>query len=267
MPAMALRSIAPRPVPNSALVTKLSAFAALDEDEVAALENCERTTRRVARRRVVRRQGEDATCLYVLRAGWAFDFSIMPDGGRQVLDLHFPGDIVGLSSIAVDASANGIATTTHVELCPFSRAAFAEVTSASPRLTGLLGALAMVENVILVDRLKSMGRMEARDRVAHFFLQVHARLRIADPGLGDSFTLPMSQELIGDTLGLSSIHINRTLRRLEDEGLLQRDHQRITLPDRARLAESVDFINRYDQLTTAWLTGQGDPHAARHPQG
>ena len=113
--------------------------------------------------------------------------------------------------------------------------------------------MAMVESVVLIDRLKSIGRMEARDRVAQFFLQILARLEVMEPGDRDSFTLPMSQELIGDALGLSSIHVNRTLRRLEEEGHLSRDGQQITLVKRAKLAESVDFSNRYDQITTTWF--------------
>jgi len=69
----------------------------------------------------------------------------------------------------------------------------------------------------------------------------------------DSFQLPMSQELIGDALGLSAIHVNRTLRRLEVEGHLFRDHHQMTLLNRSKLAESVNFANRYAQFTTTWL--------------
>lgn len=253
MSAASLRKSAIASAPRSALVEKLAAFAPLEDHEAAALESCEGVPRRFARRKIVRRQGENSDELYVLRAGWACTFAIMPDGGRQILDLHFPGDIIGLPSIAFDKAANGIATITHAELCPFPKAHFAEVAASSPHLTTLLHAMTMVESVILIDRLKSIGRMEARDRVAQFFLQVLSRLEVMDPAIGDSFTLPMSQELIGDALGLSAIHVNRTLRRLDREGQLHRDGQRITLLSRRKLAESVDFANRYDQITTGWF--------------
>lgn len=253
MSLAALRSVVPDAPQSGALVTKLAAFAPLSDDEADALESCEGTIQRIGKRKIVRRQGEESSDLFVLRTGWAFGFAIMPDGGRQVLDLHFPGDIIGLPSIAFDKSASGIATITNAELCPFPKAHFAEVAATSAHLTTLLHAMAMVESVILIDRLKSIGRMEARDRVAHFFLQILARLEVMQPEKRDTFALPMSQELMGDALGLSSIHVNRTLRRLEDEGSLLRNHQEITLPNRAKLAESVDFANRYDQITTAWF--------------
>lgn len=253
MQLAARRAFAPAPVYHSALLEKLAAFAPLDDAEAAALQSCERDVRRFGRRKIIRRQGEVTSDLYVVRSGWAFSFAVMPDAGRQVLELHFPGDIIGLPSIAFDKSASGVGTITSVELCPFPKAHFAEVTATSVHLTALLNAITMVEGVILVDRLKSIGRMAARDRLAYFFLQIRARLSVMDSSTEDSFLLPMSQELIGDALGLSSIHVNRTLRRLEEEGHLSREGQQITLLDRVKLAESVDFANRYDQITTHWL--------------
>lgn len=253
MPAMAQRVSYLQPVQTGALLNKLAAFAPLTNAEASALESCEGAVRRFGRRKTVRRQGEVTSDLMVLRSGWAFSFAIMPDGGRQILDLHFPGDIIGLPSIAFDKSVSGIGTITQVELCPLPRARFAEVSGISATLSTLLNAMAMVENVILIDRLKAIGRMEARDRLAHFLLQILARLEVSEPSARDSFHMPMSQELIGDALGLSAIHTNRTMRRLEKEGHLLRDHQQITLLDRTKLSESVDFTNRYDQFTTTWF--------------
>lgn len=242
----------PQPKP-SVLVDKLASFVPLDDREVVMLQRCERSSRNFGRRKIVRRQGEDSSELFVLRGGWAFSFAIMPDGGRQVLDLHFPGDVIGSSSIAFEKAAIGIATITPVELSPFPKALFADVAATTPHLSILLHAMAALENMILIDRLKSIGRMEARDRVALFLLQIITRLEVMDHGIGSVFTLPMSQELIGDALGLSSIHVNRTLRRLEEEGDVSRDGQQITLHNRAKLAESVDFANRYDQIRTDWF--------------
>jgi len=274
MSALPHRLEASRDTLPSALYAKFVAFVPLNDSEASALQSCGDVVHRVGRRKTVRRQDEAAPDLFVLRSGWAFSFSIMPDGGRQILDIHFPGDLIGLSSVAFDSSFNGIGTITQVELCPVSKSEYAGLFEVSPRLASALHAMAMVENAILVDRLKSIGRMEARDRLAHFFLQIITRLemttlgkRSAPVGLRelsivdgrvksstqDRFQLPMSQELIGDALGLSAIHVNRTLRRLENEGHLFRDHQQMTLLNREKLAESVNFTNRYAQFTTSWM--------------
>lgn len=258
----------------SALIAKFAAFVPLDDAEAFALQNCEQEVHRLGRRKTIRRQGETVSDLFVLRSGWAFSFAVMPDGGRQILDLHFPGDLIGHSSIAFDSAPTGIGTVTQVELCPVSRAEYADLFQVSPRLATALHAMSLVENAILIDRLKSIGRMEARDRLAYLFLQILTRLEMtgmnrhaARPASRElsvvggrrvfsdrnSFQLPMSQELIGDALGLSAIHVNRTLRRLENEGDLFRDHQQMTLLKREKLADSVSFTNRYAQFATSWM--------------
>lgn len=253
MSSAALRTAHMAVAPYTCLTEKLGTFVALDTHEIALLERFEQSSRMFGRRKIIRRQGEESTDLFVLRAGWVFSFAIMPDGGRQILDLHFPGDIVGLSSIAFSKSANGIATATQAELCPFPKSMISDVALRAPRLSTLLDAINKVETVILIDRLKSIGRMEARDRVAHFLLQILSRLKVSSPSLRSTFLLPLSQELIGDALGLSSIHVNRTLRRLEEEGHISRNGQEVTLTDSNKLAESVDFSNRFNQVKTEWL--------------
>ena len=274
MSAVPLRQPLTQNVPSSALLSKLAAFIPLNDAEAFALQNCEREVHRFGRRKVLRRQGEMTSDLFVMRSGWAFSFAVMPDGSRQILDLHFPGDLIGLSSIAFECSFNGHATVTPIEVSPLTRAEYVGFFGVSPRLGIALHAMAIVENAILNDRLKSIGRMEARDRVVHFFLQILTRLEMT--GIGgcplptqaaglsivgerrrcpsrDSFHLPMSQELIGDALGLSAIHVNRVLRRLEKEGNLFRDHQQVTLLNRQKLSDSVNFSDRYSELTTTWM--------------
>lgn len=237
----------------SCLVEKLRYYVDLSDTEISVLKQFEESPRTFARRRIVRRQGEEASELFVVRSGWVYSFAILPDGGRQVLDIHFPGDIVGLTSIAFEKAASGIASVNQVEICPFPKQHLDKVFRECPRVTALLFAMGMLENVVLVDRLKSIGRMEARDRVAHFLLQIQARLRLTNRRIKNSFTLPLSQELIGDALGLSSIHVNRTFRRLEEEGFVEREKQTITLLREEKLSEMVDFNNRYYKIETDWF--------------
>ena len=237
----------------SCLVEKLSAYVDLSNREIDLIKRFEREPRVFQRRKIVRRQGEEASELFVLRKGWVFSFAILPDGGRQVLDIHLPGDIIGLTSIAFEKAASGIATATRAELCPFPKAHLDKVFQDAPRITALLFSMGMLENVVLIDRLKSIGRMEARDRVAHFLLQIQARLQVTDREIGHTFQLPLSQELLGDALGLSAIHINRTMRRLEEEEFVSRNNQEITLLRPEKLAEMVDFNNRYYKIETDWF--------------
>lgn len=237
----------------SCLVEKLGNYVALSDSEEALLRDLEREPRTFQRRKIVRRQGESASELFVLRNGWLFSFAILPDGGRQVLDIHFPGDIVGLTSMSFEKAASGLATATRVEICPFPVSRLDEIITGSPRLTALLFSMAMLENVVLIDRLKSIGRMEARDRIAHFLLQIKARLQVTDREIGQSFELPLSQELLGDALGLSSIHVNRTMRRLEEEEFITRNNHTITLLQPEKMAEMVDFSNRFYKVETDWF--------------
>ena len=110
-----------------------------------------------------------------------------------------------------------------------------------------------IERMTLTDRLAALGRTAAKARVAAIVLEMRNRRRIADRSIGDSFTLGLTQEEIGDATGLTAVHVNRMFRQLEQDGLIARDNGRLTIRDERALARAANFVDRYKNLDLSWL--------------
>lgn len=239
--------------PRSCLIAKLGYYIALSEIERALILRLEETERSCKHGNVVWQQGEEATSMFVVKSGWMYAYSVLPDGRRQVLDIYCPGDILGLRDIAFDYSLNAVAAACDAVLCPFPKSAMDDVFSESPRLATLLYSLGMLENIVVIDRLKTTARQDARERLCYFFLQLFSRLKITNPQLTTKFRLPLTQELIGDALGLSQVHVNRTIRQIEKEGIIKRDGQDIEFLDIDQMRRICTFEDRHYRIDTSWF--------------
>ncbi|MFD0390958.1 Crp/Fnr family transcriptional regulator [Tistrella bauzanensis] len=119
--------------------------------------------------------------------------------------------------------------------------------------------LGMMDHVVLLDRIRTIGRMNADERVAHFLLEIVSRLRITSPDITDTFDLPLSQELIGDALGLTNVYVSRTMSLMERAGLIQRMDRAIRICDERALKDMADFQDRYYRIDTSWFPGGAAP--------
>jgi CRP-like cAMP-binding protein len=110
-----------------------------------------------------------------------------------------------------------------------------------------------VDQVILTDRLVSLGRNSARGRVAALLLLIAGRMRFAKLPMDEGFALPLTQEEIGDLTGLTAVHVNRTMRVLSEQGLISRNGNvlRILQPD--RLARMANYNRRHEMIDASWL--------------
>ena len=141
----------------------------------------------------------------------------------------------------------------NLKVCRFPREHLNDVFSESPRISALMMALGAIEQAIISDRVMISRRNDGEARLALFLLQTLARLRLMNDQIYDQFHCPLRQQQIGDATGLTSVHVSRTLGRLEDRGLLARRGQFIRILDEKKLAELVDFNDRYQQLDFSWL--------------
>jgi CRP/FNR family transcriptional regulator, anaerobic regulatory protein len=237
---------------GSCLAERLAHYIALTAPEEAALAALEQQERSYRRGAVVLREHEAARDLFIVRKGWLYSSVLLDNGTRQIMRLHFPGDVLGLSSLAFGRSADSIVAVTDVSLCPFEKQRLASLFDDHPRIAALLFTLAIAERATLADRLASIGRTAARARVGALICEIFARLRISDGGI-DQLVMPLTQEEIGDATGLTAVHVNRMMRVLVDDGLIERSGHAIRLRNEARLARESGFTNRYVGIDTEWL--------------
>lgn len=238
---------------DSSLATRLARYTDLTGDERDALDWMERREVSLPAGAVLVEEGADSDVLFVVQAGWLHSSVRLKRGGRQILRFHFPGDMMGTSGLPWLPAVHTLTAVSACTVSELSRANLARLFREQPRLGGLLFAMSAAENVALCDRLTSAARQSAMERVGMLLLDVLARLRVTEVGVVRSFDLPLTQADLGDAVGLTKVHVNRTLARLEEEGYIARAGRRITVADEARLVELTGFVDRYASIDTEWL--------------
>ncbi len=192
--------------------------------------------------------GDEPNHGFVVETGWAIRYSLLSDGRRQVLNVLMPGDIFDLQVFIATEADHSVTAITDMTVKIFKADDLLNIFNTSGRLAQALWWAAVQEEAILREQIVRNGRRNAAERIAHFLLELHRRALIADEGTRDGFRLPLTQSLIGDALGLTSIHVNRILKRFRDQGLIARQGQWIELTDRDKLVELCDFDPSYLHL-------------------
>ncbi len=238
---------------QSALSIRLAHYLSLTVEEVAALEAMQGPRRRLIAGEVLIATDGAAESLFVVQQGWLHSSTRPRTGGRQILGFHYPGDLIGTESIAWARAATALTAVSDCIVTDVPKAALGELFAQHGRLAGLLYAVAAAEGVAMSDRLTAMGRMTAMQRLAMLLLDIMARLRVTAGGVIDSFDLPLTQADLGDALGLTKVHVNRTLRAMEAEGMIARTGRRVRICDEAALIAFSGFVDRHAVVATDWL--------------
>ncbi|AHD00902.1 Crp/Fnr family transcriptional regulator [Leisingera methylohalidivorans] len=232
-------------IENSPLARKLMAFVALSAGELAVLERLHQRRRTFAAGRDLVHQGQPEQAAYILSEGWVCSYKIQPDGSRQIVDFQIPGDFLGLRSVLLQASDHSIEPIMQIEaaevLADDLITAFAE----TPRLAMAILWAASRDEAMVVEHLVGLGRRDADERMAHFLLELGARLELVGMGSKSGYDCPLTQYHLADALGLSAVHVNRVLRQLREDGLATFRAGKVTFDNYDRLVALAEFDPAY----------------------
>lgn len=220
-------------------VRRLALFQPLGREELAAIQKVRGPDRVVQQGDAILGGGRPERGPYTLFAGWAAGVRMLGDGGRQILTIYLPGDFLDFGHLDASDGAHEIVAITPVRLCSFRREELLREFEAHPSLLVSLNRLLRKEEALLVERVTDLGRRSARDRVGRFLLELFDRMRGRNATNGESCALPLTQQHIGDALGLSTEHVNRVLRQLREDQLATVADRVLTIHDRTRLARLV----------------------------
>ncbi|TPG41127.1 Crp/Fnr family transcriptional regulator [Sphingomonas koreensis] len=240
-------------VPASCFADRLSDLIELSPAERQTLDKLEDRERHLKRGAILLRERDPANELFTLRSGTMMSYVLLDNGSRQILRFLFPGDLLGISSLVYRDAPENITALTDCTVCPFEKSALTRLVVDHPRLAALIVAYNQIERMMLTDRLAALGRTSAKARVAALLLEIRNRRRMSDRTIGDTFALGLTQEEIGDATGLTSVHVNRMFRQLQEDGLIARDNGRVTIRDERALARAANFVDRYKNLDLSWL--------------
>jgi len=220
------------------LIRKLTAAGPLTDRDIRVFERSH--VRKVPRDTDLFSDGDSVDDILFLAEGWAYRYRLLGDGRRQVVNFLIPGDLVGPITPTAQQFA---ATLTDSLIRRLSRHNLADAMTDCPDFSAAVEALIAAEYAQLAERTVSLGRRNAKERMAHFLLELFERLNRVGLVDENSFELPLTQEMIGDALGLSVVHVNRTLRTLREERLATVGFGRATIHDPevlSTVAESED---------------------------
>jgi CRP-like cAMP-binding protein len=181
----------------------------------------------------------------ILLSGFAFQSKVVGNGGRQILSIHIPGDVVDIQHAMLGTADHNIQMLTTGEVALVSAAAIKKIAFERPAIGEALWLETLVDGSIFREWITNVGRRDARTRISHLLCEFTVRLHTAGLTEGNRYELPTTQEQLGDATGLTAVHVNRTLQGLRTAGLISSDKRTITIEDWKALTAVGDFDMAY----------------------
>jgi len=234
-------------VPN-AFVRKLSSFEPLNVDDQNWLVSVSSKTKGVAAGSALIREGDNPENVIMILDGFAMRYKTTFEGRRQIFAYFVPGDFCDLHVAMLKTMDHSIATLSACRVAYLSPGIIHELTERRPSLTRALWMCSLVDEATLREWLVNLGQRSAPQRISHLFCELHERMMAVSLADDGSFELPLTQVELADTMGLSVVHVNRSLKELREAGLVSHRDRRIMIPNVSRLKEYSDFDPSYLHL-------------------
>lgn len=177
-------------------------------------------------------------------------YSLLSDGRRQITAIHVPGDFVDLHSLLLKEMDHSVGALSDCHIVTFPHNRLTALTQTHPHLTRLLWLMTLIDAAIQREWIVGMGRRSAAQQLAHLICELYTRLEIAALVQNDRFVFPITQVELGDTLGLSAVHVNRVLQELRAENLFSWHGQTIHILDWPGLQRRAEFDPAYLHLNS-----------------
>ena len=234
---------------------KLAALSDISRDDLQALSSIPYVDSTVARNRVLIDHINDPLKCFIVATGWAYSYAVMPNGRRQVFHIYQEGDLIGFEDLMFKRNIFSVNAITNCRLANVATDQMRAFLARNVRLSGYLYAMSNLNQVVLMDRMQAIARLEPKPRMAHFLLELMSRTRVTSEfhnGRRASsmvFNLPMRQGLVADCIGMSAVHVSRTLSWFVDEKIISRPARHIfEVHDEERMLELAAFKNRYESI-------------------
>ena len=228
------------------LVSKLSYRAKLDEADRAAILCLPFRTKMIERNNFVVREREKATHACAMLSGYSVRTKMVGTGDRQIVSIHMKGELVDLQNSLLEIADHSVQMLTPSKVALIARQDIIKLTLDRPAVGLAMWKETLVDASIFREWIANVGRRDARARIAHLLCEFSLRLKVAGLGGDGEYELPMTQEQLGDATGLTAVHVNRTIKGLEHDGLINRANPRsIQIGDWRKLAEVGDFDSNY----------------------
>ena len=248
-------------IDDGILIRRFSNFCALgpeDEQQLRVLAG--KNVRTKAARRDLIRDGERPRVVYLVLSGWAYRHKVLEDGRRQILQFLLPGDLCDIHNVVLGEMDHSIGALTDVSYAEISHQRVEELERASSDLRHALWWHSATAIAMQREWTVNIGQRSALERLSHLFCELFLRLKAVGLTNGQSCDMPATQVDLGDAVGLTSVHVNRTVQELRERGLIVLKTRRLTIPDFAALRKAASFTNNYLHLRNQRPPGSSPGH-------
>ena len=229
------------------LVRKLSIFSSLSDADSALLRGAASNSFVVERHSDIIREGETPSDVHLIVEGFACRYKHTSSGARQIVAYLVPGDFADTHVFVLKAMDHSIGALSACRVVAIPRATILALLE-RPAIARAMWLATLVDEGVLREWIVNIGARNAKERIAHLMCELLARVKAVGLATGDSFELPITQSELGETMGLSPVHVNRTLKLLRADGLITFKGGQLVVLDAARLRAISSFNSSYLHL-------------------
>jgi CRP-like cAMP-binding protein len=230
---------------SAALVRRLRTYAAISDEDIETIRALPIAVRDFPAGREVVRDGQRATECCLIVEGFCIRSKTIADGKRQILSIHIPGEIPDLMSLFLHVMDHDLSTLTACRLGFINHEILRQLHRRRPNVAEMFWRDTLIDASMFREWIVNVGQRAAPARLAHVMAELRERLRVIGRVDGNSFEMPLTQEEIGEALGTTGVHVNRVIRQLREDGIVELQRGRVTVLDEARFLELADFDDRY----------------------
>lgn len=194
------------------------------------------------------REGERAKSAKLIVEGLAYRHKVTAEGARQIISLHIAGDFVDLEGSLLNAADHNVQVLEACTVAEVPRANLVEIIDKHGALAHAMWLDTLIDASVYREWVVNVGRREAKVAMAHLLCEFGRRLEFAGLADGGQFQLPMTQDQLADCLGITPVHVNRVLKELAKDGLINRRDRFVEVPDRTKLSKIAGFNELYLHL-------------------
>jgi len=234
--------------PLDLLVRKLDQWNPLSKEDRNAARALPYMLRELNAGDHVVRDGDRPQHACLLLSGFAYRYKVSGNGGRQIMSIHMKGDIADLQNSLLGIADHNVQMLSSGRLALIPVEAVRDIAFSRPSVGMAMWYETLVEGSIFREWILNIGRRDATTRIGHLLCEFAMRLEVSDLGKHTEYELPITQEQLADAVSLTSVHVNRTLKKLEADGYISRTRRHILINDWQKLAVLADFQPRYLHL-------------------
>ncbi len=223
----------------------LSVGIQLDEEDKRAIEALPMRIERRGPNETIHSMGARPSSCCLVASGFLIRSKTVADGKRQIFAFHQSGDIPDLHSLFLHVLDHELSTLDDCMLGFIPHDALRELVEQRPAIAAALWRDTLIDAAMFREWICNVGQRPGISRLAHLMLEIYTRLKTSDATRRSSFRFPVTQEILGEAIGMSTVHVNRMLQELKANGLLQISHGEVTILDEQRLQQVADFDPLY----------------------